>query len=304
METITIASRAKINLGLDLLGRRDDGYHLVRMVMHQVDLRDELEISWEEGSARSIRIESDLPGLPLGEDNLAWKAAERIMDRCGREGGVRIRIRKRIPVAAGLAGGSGNGAAALAGLNALWGCPLDLPALMELGGTLGADVPFCVMGIAAAEGKARLAGHPMAVSCALAEGIGTDLTPLPSLRGYVVLAKPDIGVSTAEVYRGMDELTITSRPRIDDLLRAAREGDLDAAFPAMGNVLEEYTLRAYDVVARTRDAMRAAAGPGVVLMSGSGPTVFYLTGDAEAAERVRAAMEPVVGTVVLTRLTA
>ncbi|MDD5922405.1 MAG: 4-(cytidine 5'-diphospho)-2-C-methyl-D-erythritol kinase, partial [Eubacteriales bacterium] len=210
--SITVFSYAKINLSLDVGPVRPDGYHPVDMIMQQLLFHDDVRVSFEEGKVpgenlRRIVLSSSSSDVPKDSRNLAWRAAELLSKRAGTdvpEGTVRIEIVKRIPVAAGLAGGSGNGAAVLHALNALWKLNLSFPDLMKEGAKLGADVPFCVMGQAAGNLNLpeNIRTYPAAASAARATGIGTILSPVHSRRMPLVFAKPEISVSTAEVFRG------------------------------------------------------------------------------------------------------
>ena len=316
---IAINAYAKINLCLDVKGLLPGGYHEVHMVMQQIGLCDEVLIRWMPGEAgpsggghakaggacgelseaegtgddRSggirITVKSNRPYLPTDRRNLAWQAAEWMADRYGKDlaGEIRIDMKKRIPVAAGLAGGSSNCAAVIHGLNCLWDLGLDLKALCRAGAELGSDVPFCVMGQAAADPQLqkRFAGDPLACHCAVATGRGTDLKPVRGLHSDLVLSKPPISVSTAEAYRGIDEITIPEHPDIDEMVRALSEEDMDGIEKNMINVLENYTLKRYSIVVYTKNKIQSLCNPDRVLMSGSGPTVFGLCGSrAEAKE--------------------
>ena len=194
-------------------------------------------------------------------------------------GALDINIKKRIPVAAGLAGGSGNGAAVLHGLNVLWDLNLSLKELCEAGAGLGSDVPFCVMGQAAENEalKKRFEGDPLVCHCALATGTGTDLIPLKGLKSHIVLSKPPISVSTAKAYQGIDNIEIREHPDTGELIEGLKTNDLDRIEKNMVNVLENYTLMEYPTVVYTKNKMRELCGGRAVLMSGSGPSVYGLT---------------------------
>ena len=194
-------------------------------------------------------------------------------------GTLDINIKKRIPVAAGLAGGSGNGAAVLHGLNILWNLGLSLQQLCDAGAKLGSDVPFCVMGQAAENEalKERFAGDPLACHCALATGTGTDLVPLKGLKSHIVLSKPPISVSTAKAYQGIDNIEIKTRPNTEELIEGLKTRDLSRIEKNMVNVLENYTLMEYPTVVYTKNKMQELCGERAVLMSGSGPSVYGLT---------------------------
>jgi len=260
-----VKAHAKINLSLDLLGIRDDGYHEILTVMQTLELHDILEITPLD---REIRVESSHPEVPAGRENIVCRAAELLANeyRCAK--GVRIVIRKNIPVSAGLAGGSSNAAAALLALNRLWGLSATEDDLFRLGARLGSDVPFCLLG------KTALAG-----------GRGEVLTPLPPLPGLgVVLVKPPFGVSTAKVYRLYDDLQPGPGPDTEAVIRAMRAGDLKALAGLLGNVLERVTVSLYPEIKGIKKALLSAGAFGS-LMSGSGPTVFGLCpGPGEARE--------------------
>lgn len=258
---------AKINLSLDVLHRRDDGYHEVEMVMTMVDLADRLELC--ELPKDQIIISSQAGYIPLDEKNLAFQAARLMKERYGVSRGVYIHLDKHIPVAAGLAGGSSDAAAALRGLNRLWNLGLTLEELQELGSELGSDVPFCVRG-----------------GTALATGRGEKLTDLPSPpQCWVVLAKPPIRVSTADVYgrfRAGQADRVFSTPAVLDALRRK---DLSAMCRSMGNMLESVTFELYPEVKRLKDLMLRLGAEGA-LMSGSGPTVFGIVDKESKAARL------------------
>lgn len=256
MRPIIIRSRAKINLSLDVIGKRTDGYHEVQMIMQQVDLYDEIMIT-ENRDKNDIVVNSNCDFIPKNDTNIAYKAAKLIKEQFNIPHGVNIHIEKNIPVAAGLAGGSANAAGVLKGLNTMWNLGLTIEELMELGVKIGADVPFCILG-----------------SAALAEGIGEKLTPIDGLKNtWIVLAKPSISVSTAEVYRNLDMDKITIRPETPKLIRAIKEQDLHTVSKGMANVLETVTERKHSVIRQLKSKMMEYNAMGS-MMSGSGPTVF------------------------------
>ncbi len=266
--TITLKALAKINLGLDVLGKRDNGYHDVRMVMQTIYLYDNVtvEMTREPG----ISLKTNLFYLPTDTNNIAYKAAKLLMDEFQIEGGVRITLEKHIPVAAGLAGGSSNAAAVLVGMNKLFGLGLDQTELMERGVTLGADVPYCIMR-----------------GTVLAEGIGEILTPLPPLpKCYVLIAKPGISVSTKMVYEKLDSQAITEHPDIDGILQGLENQDLGKIASSMGNVLERVTIEEYPVIENIKTVMKEA-GALNAMMSGSGPTVFGIFDDRSVAKEAQ-----------------
>lgn len=268
---ITIPAHAKINLTLDVLGKLPDGYHKIRTVMQSLELHDTLEIY--EGS-QGITLSSDSKVIPLGPDNLVYKAARLLQEHSGLERAVHIHIKKRIPVAAGLGGGSANAAAALLGLNRFWELGLSPEELMELGGKIGADVPFCIMG-----------------KTALAEGKGEKLTSLPSPPPMgVVLVKPGFGVSTAQVYKLFDRLSSVPGPYTDSMIKALKRGKIEDIVSCLGNALEPVTAGMYSKIRKIKSLLKKAGAMGVE-MSGSGPTVFGLTISIDAAREVAHRLE-------------
>ena len=251
-----IKAHAKINIGLDVLGKRPDGYHEVRMIMQTVDLHDELWISKRDEPGISLTTDRD--DLPVNEDNLIYKAAKLILNEYVTDGGVDIRLVKNIPVAAGLAGGSTDAAAVIKGLDEIFSLGLDADRMAELGVRIGADVPYCIMG-----------------GCALSEGIGEILTALkPFPDCGVLLAKPPISVSTAYVYNNLQPDKVT-HPDIDGIMAGIEKGDIYGIAACMGNVLESVTIDRNPVVGTIKDMM-SEGGAIASLMSGSGPTVFGL----------------------------
>lgn len=259
---------AKINLGLDVIGRREDGYHQVRMIMQTIRMFDQLEI--EKSSTPGIRLAVNLPYVPTDAGNLVYRAASLLMEEFSISEGVDIRLKKFIPVAAGMAGGSSDAAAALVGINRLFDLGLSRKQLMERGLKLGADVPYCVMR-----------------GTALAEGIGerlTRLSPLPPC--YILIGKPGISVSTKYVYTNLKLDENTVHPDIDGMIEALKAGDLLGVTGKMGNVLESVTIPRYPVIEKIKDLMMEAGARGA-LMSGSGPTVFGIFDDKKTAQRAR-----------------
>lgn len=271
-DTVTLKALAKINLGLDVLGRRDNGYHDVRMVMQTIYLYD--NVTMEKTEEAGIQLECNLFYLPVDETNIAYKAAKLLMDEFDIKEGVRIVLDKHIPVAAGLAGGSANAAAVLVGMNRLFSLGLSGQELMERGVSLGADVPYCVMR-----------------GTVLAEGIGEILTPLPPLpKCYVLIAKPGISVSTKTVYEKLDSQEITEHPDIDGILEGLDKQDIHKVAASMGNVLETVTIGDYPIIEEIKHVMKEE-GALNAMMSGSGPTVFGIFDDKskarQAQERIR-----------------
>jgi len=282
---VTIHSYAKINLSLDVLGKMDDGYHRVEMIMHQIQLHDDIVVAWKPEDS-GIKVSTNRRYLPTDERNLAWKAAELMTGRYGKAGSVTIDIRKRIPVAAGLAGGSANGASVILGLAHLWQLDTTVSELCALGEKLGADVPFCLRGQAASNkvlGE-KINRDPDAGTCALAEGIGTHLTAIPPLDCYIVLSKPPVSCSTREIYKEIDRVEIAVRPNTKELIEAIVEKNWSIITKNMVNVLENVTLRRYPIVVYTKNKMNRSPGALAVMMSGSGPTVFGIFSEKEKAK--------------------
>lgn len=258
---------AKINLMLDVLYKRPDGYHEVEMIMTMVDLADRLEMS--ELPRDTIIISSQAGYIPLDEKNLAFKAAKLIKERYKVPSGVYIHLDKKIPVAAGLAGGSSDAAATLRGLNRLWKLGISDRELMELGAELGSDVPFCVTG-----------------GTALATGRGEKLTPVGSPpQCWVILAKLPINVSTEEVYGRFRSDRITEHPSASRMIQSIDSGSFPGVCRELGNVLEDVTLQMHPEVAHLKETMLRLGADGV-LMSGSGPTVFGLVSKESKVPRI------------------
>lgn len=293
MNSITIKSFAKINLTLDVLGVLPNGYHEVEMIMQQISLCDEVTVSWKEvaGSTTTvIKLSVSRKDLPADESNLAHKAAALMIQNFGdlHRGTVNIDIVKNIPIAAGLAGGSSNCAAVIHAVNKLWNLKLSLKELCLLGARLGSDVPFCIMGQAAADDslKKDFADDYLSCHCALAYGTGTDLKPLKGLKSYIALSKPDINISTAEVYKGIDSEVISIRPNNAEVINALAENNYNVLQKNMINVLENFTLKSYPSVMYTKNMMSDLCNLGYALMSGSGPSVFCLCENAEEAKKI------------------
>lgn len=258
---------AKINLMLDVLHKRPDGYHEVEMIMSMVDLSDRLEMSALPGD--TIIISSQAGYIPLDEKNLAFQAARLLKDRYDVRSGVHIHLDKKIPVAAGLAGGSSDAAAALRGLNRLWNLGISQEELKKLGEELGSDVPFCITG-----------------GTALATGRGEKLTPLSAPpQCWVILAKLPINVSTADVYGRLRADELVSHPSAARMRAAIEQGSFDGVCRELGNVLEDVTLELYPDVAHLKNTMIRLGADGV-LMSGSGPTVFGLVSKESKVPRI------------------
>ncbi len=257
MDEISLKALAKINLGLDVLGKREDGYHDVRMIMQSIRLYDRVEI--KKTRSPHIHVETNLFYLPIDEDNLVYQAAKLMKTEFGIKEGVRITLQKFIPVAAGLAGGSSDAAAVMVGMNRIFNLGIKQSKLMELGLRLGADVPFCIMR-----------------GTALAEGIGEILTPLPQLpKCSVLLAKPAIAVSTKHVYEQLKLNEMTEHPNIDAQIEQLRKKNLRGVCEHMGNLLETVTIKEYPVIRELKHLMKEHGAVGT-MMSGSGPTVYGL----------------------------
>lgn len=266
MDRLELKALGKINLGLDVLERRENGYHDVRMVMQTVYLYD--RIIMKKSKTPGIRLETNLYYLPVNENNLAYQAAQMLMDEFHIEEGVSIQLDKHIPVAAGMAGGSSNAAAVLFGMNRMFSLGLSQKELMERGVKLGADVPYCIMR-----------------GTVLAEGIGEILTPLsPMPKCYVLIAKPAISVSTKMVYEKLDSHEIEDHPDIDGILAGLKAGDLKKVAGSMGNVLERVTVDAYPVIDQIKKMM-IKEGALNAMMSGSGPTVFGIFEEKATARK-------------------
>ncbi len=264
MDSIRLKARAKINLALDVTGKREDGYHEVRMVMQSINLYD--SISLTKSREPGIRIRTNRAYLPTNEDNLIYKAVRLMLDEYGIHSGVDVVLDKFIPVAAGLAGGSSDAAAAMVGMTRLFSVKTTMTRLMELSVKIGADVPFCIMR-----------------GTVLAEGIGERLTrlePMPSCP--ILIAKPGINVSTKFVYSNLKLDENTVHPDIDGMIDAIKRKDIGGVCSRMGNVLESVTVREYPVIEDIKRQMMAS-GAINAMMSGSGPTVFGVFGNRKNA---------------------
>lgn len=268
---ISLKALAKINLGLDVVRRREDGYHEVRMIMQTIQLYDRLDI--KRTQEPGIQIQTNLSFLPVNENNLIYKAAKLLMDEFSITDGVSVKLDKRIPVAAGMAGGSTDAAAMLIGVNRLFSLGLTKRQLMERGVQIGADVPYCIMR-----------------GTALAEGIGEALSPLPPMvKCPVLVAKPSISVSTKFVYQNLKLDDTTIHPDIDRLIDDIKAKNLHDIAAHMGNVLETVTIPNYPVIDEIKKHMLSNGAVGA-MMSGSGPTVFGLFDDEDTAKKAYKAM--------------
>lgn len=268
---ISLKALAKINLGLDVVRRREDGYHEVRMIMQTIQLYDRLDI--KRTQEPGIQIQTNLSFLPVNENNLIYKAAKLLMDEFSITDGVSVKLDKRIPVAAGMAGGSTDAAAMLIGVNRLFSLGLTKRQLMERGVQIGADVPYCIMR-----------------GTALAEGIGEALSPLPPMvKCPVLIAKPSISVSSKFVYQNLKLDDTTIHPDIDRLIDDIKAKNLHDIAAHMGNVLETVTIPNYPVIDEIKKHMLSNGAVGA-MMSGSGPTVFGLFDDEDTAKKAYKAM--------------
>lgn len=294
MKEITIKSFAKVNLSIDVKGLLPNGYHNVEMVMQQVGLYDKVNVVWQPWEKEGIEIElkTNLPYLPTDARNLAYKSAEFFMQylvyktrNTRYSGKISIDIEKKVPVAAGLAGGSGNGAAVLHALNIIFDAGLSLEELCEIGKKFGSDVPFSIMGQARANENLfdLFKEDPLATSAGFATGQGTDVKPIKGLDAYMILVKPSIGVSTKEVYQGIDDCKIDIRPDNKTLIKGLEECDVEKIYDSMANVLELYTLEHYPIVKEVKEKIKENTNAEMILMSGSGPTVFAIYKDRKMA---------------------
>lgn len=266
MDKLELKALGKINLGLDILGQRENGYHDVRMVMQTVYLYDRVFL--EKSKIPGIQLVTNLKYLPVNENNIAYKAADLLMSEYDIQDGVKITLDKHIPVAAGMAGGSSNAAAVLFGMNRMFELGLSEEELKRYGVRLGADVPYCIQR-----------------GTVLAEGIGEELTPLPPLpKCYVLIAKPPLSASTETVYEKYDALEQVEHPDIDGIIRGLEEADIHQIASGMGNVLEQVMIPEYPVIGKIKETMLETGALGA-MMSGSGPTVFGIFDQRSAAKK-------------------
>ena len=272
MDKLQLKAYGKINLGLDVIRKRPDGYHDLDMIMQMVDVYDDVII--EKKAGEEIVVKADAAVLSNGKDNLAYMAAKMLFDEFGIKSGVEITIHKRIPIAGGMAGGSSDCATTLIGINEMFNLGLSKQQLMERGVKLGADVPYCVLG-----------------GTAIAREIGEVLTPLPTPpQCHVIIAKPPISVSTAYVYGHIRPDEITKRPDIEQMTLAIKEQDLNKLSDLLYNVMEEVTVSEYPVIEKLKSIM-LENGALNSIMSGSGPTVFGLFDDREKAQAAMKALD-------------
>ena len=266
MKKVVLKAYGKVNLGLDVVRRRDDGYHEVRMIMQTVGLFDRLELKKTSGD--SVTLSDNLGFLPVNEQNLVCQAIAAVKKKYSIKSGVEAYLEKRIPIAAGMAGGSSDCAAALRGMNRLFELGLKKEELCEIGAGLGADVPYCVIG-----------------GTALAEGIGEKLTKLPPVPDcHILIAKPGVSVSTKTVYENLDVPGLLSHPDITGMISAIENQDLKGITGRMENVLETVTIPRYPVIHEIKEFL-LKQGAESALMSGSGPTVFGIFASEEKAQR-------------------
>lgn len=266
MKFVNINAYAKINIGLDVLRKREDGYHDVCMIMQSLELHDSLYI--KESNRPGISIRSNSLYVPNDKRNLVYKAAALFLEENSIDSGLHITLDKKIPVSAGLAGGSSDAAATLRGLNKLFGCEMSDADLMKLGVKIGADVPYCIM-----------------LGTALSEGIGEKLTALPPMPDCdILLVKPNVSVSTKYVYENLRLNDNISHPDIAAMKEALTTGDIEALTGKMDNLLQSVTVGLYPVIDKIKKAMREQKAL-VSLMSGSGPTVFGIFNDRVQAEK-------------------
>ncbi len=292
MEELILKAKAKINLGLDVLAKRPDGYHELRMVMQSIGLCDEIRMAVRQEPGILLRTDiseflwTETPELLPDEKNLAYRAAALLMEEFGIRQGLQIDLRKKIPMAAGLAGGSADAAAVLKGVNHLFGLGLSKEELQKRGVRLGADIPYCIM-----------------LGTALAEGIGEKLTELPAAPPcFVLLVQPMIDVSTGFVYGNLKADRLRKHPDIDGQIAAIRDGNFKKMAKLMGNVLETVTIPAHPVIRELKEEMRNLGAAGA-MMSGSGPTVFGLFDDEMRARKAYVKMIDMRGDVCRVRLT-
>lgn len=264
-KSIQLNAYAKINLGLDVIGKRPDGYHEVRMIMQTIGLHDKLSINTIHNP--NIKMKTNLPFLPVNDKNIVYKAVSLIKEKYQIKEGIYINLKKRIPVSAGLAGGSTDAAAALIGMNKLFGLDLSLENLMDIGVTLGADVPYCLMG-----------------GTALSEGIGEKLTSLPPFPdSNILIVKPNINVSTKKIYGNFDLSKVENHPNIDGIITGIKDNNLQEATNHFANVLETVTVKMHPKINIIKETM-LNQGALTSLMSGSGPTVFGIFDDNKKAQ--------------------
>ncbi|WP_025640530.1 4-(cytidine 5'-diphospho)-2-C-methyl-D-erythritol kinase [Schnuerera ultunensis] len=281
MDEIVLESFGKINLALDVLYKRDDGYHEINTLMQQIDLKDRIIIKNRE---KGIEIQCNDKDVPLDNTNLVYRAWEKIIEKTGVNKGVHIIIDKKIPVAAGLAGGSSNGAAVLKGLNLLWNLDLSEKQLMEIGLEIGADIPFCILG-----------------GTAWAKGVGEKLTKLKNFSNkMVLLANVGIPISTASVYNNLDLKGINTEIHMEKMIKYMEEDNLPKLAKNMANVMEGVVIKKYPIIGEIKKDMIRCGALGSI-MSGSGPTVFGLFDDEEKLYRCKEELEGKIPKVLVAK---
>lgn len=281
MNKIQIEAYGKVNISLDVIGKRKDNYHEIETIMQQIDLKDILTI---RDRKNEIKIECNNSLVPLDSSNIVHKAFRVLSEKCHVKRGAHIIIEKNIPVAAGLAGGSANAAATLKGLNKLWNLNLTEAELMDIGVHIGADVPFCIMG-----------------GTALAKGIGEKLEKLDSFKDHMLLlANPGIEVTSSHVYSVFDVENIKNRPQTDTLLKAIQKNDIYTVSKNMVNVLEQVTCKEYKEIEKIKEDMIKCGALGS-LMSGSGPTVFGFFDDEDKLYNCKRILEKRIEKVFIAR---
>ncbi len=276
MDKILINAYAKINITLDVLKRRPDGYHELEMIMQSIDVFDSVEV--KKNDTGEIRVFSDSSKVPEDRTNIAYKAAEKMLDFCGIKNGVDIYIKKRIPVAAGLAGGSADGAAVIKAIRDLFVPDEDIEKFSSLAGSIGKDLPFCLKN-----------------GTAFAYGLGDELTYIkPMPESFIVLAKPDIDVPTAMVYKALDLKKAVKRPDTKAVLEAYEKGDMDTVLKNTVNVLETVTAVKYPVIEEIKNYL-VSKGALASAMSGSGPSVYGIFESKEKADKAAEAVKEKFG---------
>lgn len=282
-DKIKVSCPAKINLSLDVTGKRSDGYHELKMIMQTVDICDYITVTLTE--EREIKIVSDSENVPLGEDNIVYKAAKLFFEELGKPFGAEIEIKKNIPIGAGMAGGSTDAAGTFKALNELFDNPFSMEELEKMGKKIGADVPFCIRG-----------------GCCLCEGIGEILTPLPEMKGvYLAVAKPEFSVSTPWVYKNLKLDENSVHPQTDKLIKALETGKYEDFARYSGNTLEAVTAGEHPEIEEFKKVM-TDSGAFFSMMTGSGPTVFGLFRDEKKAEKAANAIKEKTNEVFVLKL--
>lgn len=272
----------KVNIALDVIGKREDGYHLLKMIMQTVDIYDVIEM--EKNHTKDIKLRCNKQFVPTDERNLAYKAAKLFKEHFNVECGVDIYIKKNIPVSAGMAGGSTDAATVLYLMNEIFQVKATMQELRDLGLKIGADVPYCIKG-----------------GTALCEGVGEKITELKSFKDKIlVLVKPPFGVSTKDVYGNLDVSKVFKHVMVDELIQAMEREDLEFIAENMKNILENVTLRKHKILRKIKEDMMEMCALGA-MMSGSGPTVFAFFDDMLTAQKCYDAMKKNYKDVFITR---